>query len=92
MDEIVGGSFSISNLGMFGVDQFDAIINPPQCAILAVGAARPQPVVKNGSVQTANLMRASLSLDHRVIDGATGAQFLSALRELLQHPEPLLSV
>ena len=91
MNEIVGGSFSISNLGMFGVDQFDAIINPPQCAILAVGAARPQPVVKNGSVQTANLMRASLSLDHRVIDGATGAQFLSALRELLQHPEALVT-
>ena len=92
MNEILGGSFSISNLGMFGVDQFDAIINPPQCAILAVGAAKPQAVVKNGSVQTANVMRASLSLDHRVIDGATGAQFLSAFRELLQRPASLMSV
>ena len=92
MNEILGGSFSISNLGMFGVDQFDAIINPPQCAILAVGAAKPQAVVKNGSVQTANVMRVSLSLDHRVIDGATGAQFLSAFRELLQRPASLMSV
>ena len=92
MNEIMGGTFSISNLGMFGVDQFDAIINPPQCAILAVGAARLQPVVKNETVKIANVMRTSLSLDHRVIDGATGAQFLSALRDQLQHPEPLLSV
>ncbi|HAB39025.1 MAG TPA: hypothetical protein DCE52_13715 [Rhodobacteraceae bacterium] len=91
MDEILGGTFSISNLGMYGVDQFDAIINPPQCAILAIGSARPQPIIKAGEITSATVMRATLSLDHRVIDGATGAQFLSILREQLQHPEGLLA-
>ena len=86
MREITGGTFSISNLGMHAVDQFDAIINPPQCAILAVGAGKPQPVIKDGTVQIATVMRASLSLDHRVIDGATGAKFLALLRDLLQNP------
>jgi len=92
MSEISGGTFSLSNLGMCGVDQFDAIINPPQCAILAVGAAKAQPVVKTEKIETAKVMRASISLDHRVIDGATGAQFLSSLREQLQNPEQLLAV
>lgn len=91
MGEITGGTFSISNLGMYGVDQFDAIINPPQCAILAVGAAKLQPVIKGDTVTTAQVMRVSLSLDHRVIDGATGAQFLSTLREQIQNPQDLFS-
>jgi len=91
MDEIQGGSFSISNLGMYGVDQFDAIINPPQCAILAVGGAKPQVIVKNGEIIIATIMRATLSLDHRVIDGATGAEFLAVLREQLQSPKTLLN-
>ena len=91
MDEIQGGSFSISNLGMYGVDQFDAIINPPQCAILAVGGAKPQAMVKNSEVVIATIMRATLSLDHRVIDGAIGAGFLNALREQLQNPAILFN-
>lgn len=91
MDEIMGGTFSLSNLGMYGVDQFDAIINPPQCAILAVGAATPRPIIKTGKVTVATMMRVNLSLDHRAIDGATGAQFLSIFREQLQHPEGLLA-
>ena len=91
MDEIAGGSFSISNLGMYDIDQFDAIINPPQCAILAVGGTKLQPVVKNGEIGTATVMRVQLSLDHRAIDGVTGATFLSVLREQLQNPERLLA-
>jgi len=91
MDEIQGGSFSISNLGMYGVDQFDAIINPPQCAILAIGSAKPQVVVKNGELAIATIMRATLSLDHRAIDGAAGAEFLAVLCEQLQNPEILFS-
>lgn len=90
MDEILGGSFSISNLGMFGIDQFDAIINPPQGAILAVGGAIPQPIVKDGMITTATIMRVNLSLDHRAIDGAIGAQFLATLRKILENPEALL--
>lgn len=84
MNEILGGSFSISNLGMYGIEQFDAIINPPQGAILAVGTAKLQPVAKNGEMALATVMRVSLSLDHRVIDGSTGAEFLSILRDLFQ--------
>ena len=91
VNEIVGGSFSISNLGMFGVDQFDAIINPPQCAILAIGAAKQQAVVKDQELTIATMMRATLSLDHRVIDGATGAEFLSVLRHQIQNPASLLA-
>lgn len=89
MAEITGGSFSISNLGMYGVDQFDAIINPPQGAILAVGSAKPQAVIKDGSIAVANMMRVTLSADHRAIDGANGAQFLTVIKELLQCPENL---
>ena len=91
MAEISGGSFSISNLGAYGVDQFDAIINPPQVAILAVSAAKQQAVVEDGEVLIKSIMRVSLSLDHRAVDGAIGAGFLEALRTLLESPEPLLS-
>lgn len=88
--EISGGTFSISNLGGYDVDQFDAIINPPQCAILALGVAKKIPVVTDGKLSIATMMNVSLSLDHRVIDGAIGAQFLSILYEQLQHPSGLL--
>jgi pyruvate dehydrogenase E2 component (dihydrolipoamide acetyltransferase) len=90
MNEIMGGSFSISNLGMYGVDQFDAIINPPQCAILAVGCAKQQVLIKKGEMGIANIMRVTLSMDHRAVDGVIGAQFLSTLKDLLQYPEQLL--
>jgi len=88
MNEIVGGSFSISNLGMYGVDQFDAIINPPQCAILAVGAARPRILLTpERDTRTATFMTMTLSCDHRAIDGVTGARFLAALRHELENME-----
>ncbi len=89
MDEIMGGSFSISNLGMFDVDSFDAIINPPQCAILAVASARPQVRVVDGDIKTPVIMRAALSLDHRTIDGATGAKFMGVLKDIIQSPSHL---
>jgi pyruvate dehydrogenase E2 component (dihydrolipoamide acetyltransferase) len=90
IDEIAGGSFSISNLGMYGVDQFDAIVNPPQCAILAIGAAKPQVLASPQlEMRIARVARMTLSLDHRAIDGATGAAFLATLRRHIEHPEHL---
>jgi pyruvate dehydrogenase E2 component (dihydrolipoamide acetyltransferase) len=90
MDEILGGSFSVSNLGMYGVDQFDAIINPPQCAILAIGAAKPCFLAtKERTARFATLIRVTLSVDHRAIDGATGAAFLAALRHHVEEPKHL---
>lgn len=89
-EEFSGGSFSISNLGGFGVEQFDAIINPPQGAILAVGTARPEPIDDNGAIRIAHVFHLSLSCDHRAIDGADGGRFLAALAELIEHPERLL--
>jgi pyruvate dehydrogenase E2 component (dihydrolipoamide acetyltransferase) len=91
MHEIVGGSFSISNLGMYGVHQFDAIINAPQCAILAVGSAKPQVTVSLGEIRIATLMRVTLSMDHRAIDGIAGASFILALRRRLEQPEHMHS-
>lgn len=88
-DEIEGGSFSISNLGPYGIEQFDAIINPPQGAILAVGAARPEPIDDDGAIRIVPVLHLSLSCDHRAIDGADGARFLAALANLLEHPEQL---
>jgi pyruvate dehydrogenase E2 component (dihydrolipoamide acetyltransferase) len=88
MGEILGGSFSISNLGMFGVDEFDAIINPPQCAILGVGAARSRIVAsEDKEFRSAMVVRVTLSADHRAIDGAVSAGFLSALRKRIEQPE-----
>jgi pyruvate dehydrogenase E2 component (dihydrolipoamide acetyltransferase) len=90
MEEIVGGSFSLSNLGMYGVDQFDAIINPPQCAILAIGAAKQRAVVFPGKgLGISTIVRVTLSLDHRAIDGVAGATFLSALRNRIEQPAHL---
>ncbi|HEX6573254.1 MAG TPA: dihydrolipoamide acetyltransferase family protein [Steroidobacteraceae bacterium] len=88
-DEITGGTFTVSNLGMFGVDRFDAIINPPQVAILAVGAGKERVVVRNGQPAVAKVVTLTLSCDHRVVDGATGAKFLATLRELLEAPATL---
>ncbi|WP_395622831.1 2-oxo acid dehydrogenase subunit E2 [Sphingomonas daechungensis] len=88
-EEIEGGSFSLSNLGPYGVEQFDAIINPPQGAILAVGAARPEPIDDDGAIRIVPVLHLSLSCDHRAIDGADGARFLAALAKLIEHPERL---
>jgi len=85
-DELEGGAFSISNLGMFGVEDFSAIINPPQAAILAVGAARPQPVVVDGALAVGQVMRVTLSVDHRVVDGALAAQWLRAFVSVVEAP------
>lgn len=87
--EFQGGSFSVSNLGMFGIDQFDAIINPPQGAILAVGAARRIPVETKFALTFATVVELSLSCDHRAIDGAIGARFVGALRALIEEPNRL---
>ncbi len=88
-EEFQGGSFTISNLGAFGVEEFDAVINPPQGAILAVGAARPEPVDDDGAIRIVPVLHLSLSCDHRAIDGVDGARFLAALAELLENPEQL---
>ncbi len=89
--DVTGGTFTVSNLGPFGIEQFTAIINPPQAAILAVGATRPEPVVdKEGEVVVRPVMRMTLSADHRVVDGAVAARFLSDLREALEAPTLLL--
>ncbi len=87
--EYQGGSFSLSNLGSFGVEEFDAIINPPQGAILAVGRARPEPVEDDGAVRVVPVLHLSLSCDHRAIDGVDGAQFLEALANLIEAPDQL---
>ncbi|TDD70370.1 2-oxo acid dehydrogenase subunit E2 [Actinomadura darangshiensis] len=84
--EMSGGTFSVSNLGMFGVDSFSAVINPPEAAILAVGAVRDEPVVRDGLVVPGKRMAVTLSVDHRATDGATGAKFLARLAELLENP------
>ena len=84
--ELEGGTFAISNLGMYGTAEFSAIINPPQSGILAVGAARPQPVVLNGALGVATVMRCTLSVDHRAIDGALAARWLAALTARLENP------
>jgi pyruvate dehydrogenase E2 component (dihydrolipoamide acetyltransferase) len=83
-------TFTISNLGMFGVEHFTAIINPPNSAILACGAAVQQPVVRDGQLVVGTQMQATLSLDHRVIDGAMAAQYLASLKEFIEEPETLV--
>ena len=85
-----GGGFTISNLGMYGIDNFSAIINPPQACILAVGAGKQKPVVKDGELAVATLMNLTLSADHRVVDGAVGAQFLSVLKRFVESPAHLM--
>jgi pyruvate dehydrogenase E2 component (dihydrolipoamide acetyltransferase) len=85
-DELDGGVFSVSNLGMYGTLEFAAIINPPQSGILAVGAAKPQPVAVDGAVLVATVLRCTLSVDHRAIDGALAARWLAAFTQRIEHP------
>lgn len=85
-EEYQGGAFSLSNLGMFGIKEFSAVINPPQGSILAVGAGEQRPIVKAGALAIATVMGATLSCDHRVIDGALGAKFLAAVKGLIEDP------
>jgi pyruvate dehydrogenase E2 component (dihydrolipoamide acetyltransferase) len=85
-EEYTGATFSISNLGMFGIDEFTAVINPPEGAILAVGTMTPKPVVRDNEVVVRQMMRVTMSCDHRVIDGATGAKFLQTFKKILENP------
>lgn len=89
-EEFTNGTFSISNLGMFGIEEFSAVINPPEGAILAVGTVREEPVVKNGAIVPGKRMRMTLSCDHRVVDGAVGAEFLRVLKGMLESPAAML--
>lgn len=88
--EMTGNTFTISNLGMFDIEEFTAIINPPDSCILAVGTIVQKPVVKNGAIVVGNTMKVTLSCDHRVVDGATGAQFLQTLKSILENPIKML--
>ena len=85
-EEYTGATFSISNLGMFGIDEFTAVINPPEGGILAIGAMTPKPVVRDNQVVVKQMMRVTMSCDHRVIDGATGAKFLQTFKKILENP------
>jgi len=85
-EEYTGATFSVSNLGMFGINEFTAIINPPEGGILAIGAMTAQPVVRDGEVGVRQMMRATMSCDHRLIDGATGAKFLQTFKKMLENP------
>ncbi|MGI8495466.1 MAG: pyruvate dehydrogenase complex dihydrolipoamide acetyltransferase [Pyrinomonadaceae bacterium] len=89
-EDYTGATFSISNLGMFGIKEFTAIINPPEAAIFAVGAAKPTAVVENGEIVVKNIMNVTMSCDHRVIDGATGAKFLRTFKQMLENPVLML--
>lgn len=90
-DDMQGNTFSISNLGMYGIDEFTAIINPPDACIMAVGGIKQTPVVKNGQVVPGNVMKVTLSCDHRVVDGATGAEFLRTFKQMLENPVMMLA-
>lgn len=89
-EEFQGGGFSISNLGMYGIKNFNAIINPPQACILAIGAGEQRPVVKDGVIVPATVMTVTLSCDHRAVDGAVGAEFLAAFKEFIERPVTML--
>lgn len=89
-EEMQGNTFTISNLGMFGIDEFTAIINPPASCILAVGQIDKKPIVKNDEIQISNIMKVTLSCDHRVVDGATGAAYLQTLQKYLENPLQML--
>lgn len=89
-EEYTGATFSISNLGMMGIKEFTAIINPSEAAIIAVGASTPTPVVRNGEVTVRNIMHVTMSCDHRVVDGATGAKFLQTFKQMLETPAMML--
>ena len=91
LPEMQGNTFTISNLGMFDIDEFTAIINPPDACILAVGSIVQKPVVKNGEIVVGNVMKVTLSCDHRVVDGAKGAKFLQTLKSMLENPLSMLA-
>jgi len=86
LEEFQGGTFSISNLGMFGIEQFVAVLNPPQAAILAVGATIDTPVVREGAVEARPMLTTTLTVDHRAVDGAAGANFLRTLKQFVEEP------
>jgi pyruvate dehydrogenase E2 component (dihydrolipoamide acetyltransferase) len=90
-EELEGGSVSVTNLGMFGVEEFAAIINPPQAAILAVGAVRSEPVVVDGEVVVGSVLRVTLSVDHRPVDGVVAARWLQAFVTLVENPVRILT-
>jgi pyruvate dehydrogenase E2 component (dihydrolipoamide acetyltransferase) len=89
-DEYTGATFTVSNLGMFGIDQFTAIINPPEAGILAIGGVEEKPVVVNGQLEIRQRMRVTMSCDHRAVDGATGAKFLQTVKRYIENPLSLI--
>jgi pyruvate dehydrogenase E2 component (dihydrolipoamide acetyltransferase) len=89
-DELGRGTFSVSNMGMYGVESFSAIINPPQAGILAVSTVMEEPVVRDGEITIGQMMRATISVDHRVADGAVGAQYMQELKRILENPMQIL--
>ena len=89
-EEMQGNTFTISNLGMFGIEEFTAIINPPDACILAVGAIRQEPAVIEGAIKVVSKLKLTLSCDHRAVDGATGAKFLQTLKHTLENPVSIL--
>ena len=88
---MTGNTFTISNLGNFGIEEFTAIINPPDACILAVGSIMQKPIVKDGEIVVGNMMKVTLSCDHRVVDGVTGANFLATVKGMLQSPLMMLA-
>ena len=90
LEEMQGNTFTISNLGMFGIEEFTAIINPPESCILAVGTIKQKPIVVEGEIRIGHLMKVTMSCDHRVVDGATGAQFLQTVKTYLESPVTML--
>ena len=89
-EEYAGGTISISNLGMYGISEFSAVINPPQGAILAIGAGEQKPVVKNGELTVGTVMKVTMSCDHRAIDGAVSAEYLQAFKAYVENPVMML--
>ena len=89
-EEYQGGSSAVSNLGMYGIKEFTAVINPPQACILAVGAGEQRPIVKDGALAVATIMSMTLSTDHRVVDGATAAEFMGVLKKLIEDPVQMM--
>ncbi len=89
-EEFTGGSLTVSNLGMYGIKNFTSIINPPQSCIIAVGAGEERPIVVNGKIEIATMMTVTMSADHRVVDGGTGAKFLQTLKQFIEEPASML--
>ncbi|MEK9598917.1 MAG: 2-oxo acid dehydrogenase subunit E2, partial [Alphaproteobacteria bacterium] len=89
-EEYTGGGFTISTLGMFGIKEFAAVINPPQSAILAVGAGEQRAIVKDGEIAVATMMNVTLSADHRIVDGALGAEWLQLFKGFVENPVTML--